>query len=397
MSVLKDNYDEMCDLKDKGYNSTQVQNWLREEKGVQVNARSIREFFQNRGNAFGKSKNQFESQLDDAGFNPPENWSYGWLKGKEGSVFVKNPETEINREDYQDLFKDVLDNIKPIKLPKVSKSNKKALRAIISDAHVGMEPNTEDSVFGFEYNGKIFRKNLSVVYQQIKDKVEANGNFDMIVIDDLGDGLDGYNKETTRGGHKLPQNMSNKEGWRTYVSGKLNMYTDIVNMNAAKKYQFRNVSNCNHSGDWGYTANYAIKMAIESMFNNVEYIIMDKHMEHFYYGDHCFLLAHGKDKQNMFKNMPLHLNDKTSNLIRQYIDHYEIKSKYVHVDKGDLHQVGYNREPRFDYRNYMSFAPPSAWVQANFGVSYCGFSLQVIPKNNNQIEHSDIFFDLKKV
>lgn len=392
--TVSDFFEELLELKDKGYSSTKIQKWLEKEKGLKVTDRHIRRYFGKKGFSF--SGNIIENKLNEQGFYPNNNWSVAWLKSKDTSIMVKNPELEAEVEDYKEIFKDIIDTIKPIDLPKVKISNKKALRAVISDAHVGMEANTEDAVFGFEYNQKVFRNHLSIVFQSIKDKVDINGDFDVIMIDDLGDGLDGFNGETTRGGHKLPQNMSNKDGWKTYVTNKLNMYIDIVSLNAAKKYQFRNVSNCNHAGDWGYTANYAIKMAIESMFDNVEFIILNKHMEHFFYGKHAFLLAHGKDKTNMFKNMPLHLNDKVSNLIRQYIDHYEITSKYIHVDKGDLHQVGYNREPRFDYRNYMSFAPPSPWVQANFGVSYCGFSLQVIPKNNNQIEHSDIFFDLKK-
>lgn len=396
MSILKDYYPEMCDLKEKGYSSSKIQEYLKESYNIKVNSRSIREFFQRRNNSF-SGKTMVAETLE--GFNMPEKqpWSTAWLKTPEVSLKINNPEQVLDMDDITEAVTEAIDGITLIKIPKPKKTNKKALRAVISDAHVGMETNTEDAVFGFEYNEKIFEKHLSLVFKSIKDKVDAHGDFDMIIVDDLGDNLDGFNGETTRGGHKLPQNMSNKDGWKAYVHHKLNTCVNIVRLGAAKKYQFRSVSNDNHAGDWGYTANYAIKMAIEKMFDNVEYIILDKHMEHFFYGDHAFLLAHGKDKTNMFKNMPLQLNDKVSNLIRQYIDHYEIRSKYIHVDKGDLHQVGYNREPRFDYRNYMSFAPPSPWVQANFGVSYCGFSLQVIPKHSNQIEHSDIFFDLKKI
>lgn len=391
---IKDFYSEIKELKNQGYTSVKIRDWLETEKGLSVNERSVRRFFQQKGESFSNTavKNTLGS------FNMPEDqpWSTAWLKSKDVSLKINNPQQVIDLEDITDAIKEGIEGIEKIKTTKPYKTNKKALRAIISDAHVGMDTNTEDSVFGFKYNEKIFKKHLSVVFDNIKNRIDAHGDFDLIIVDDLGDNLDGFDGETTRGGHKLPQNMSNKDGWKAYVKHKLNTCVNIVNLGAANKYQFRSVSNDNHAGDWGYTANYAIKMAIESMFDNVEYIILDKHMEHFYYGDHAFLLAHGKDKKNMFKNMPLHLNDKVSNLIRQYIDHYEIKSKYIHVDKGDLHQVGYNREPKFDYRNYMSFAPPSPWVQSNFGVSYCGFSIQIIPKHSNQIQHTDVFFDLKK-
>ena len=43
------------------------------------------------------------------------------------------------------------------------------------------------------------------------------GAFYSIYVCDLGDAVDGWNGYTTRGGHKLPQNMSNKEVFETYV------------------------------------------------------------------------------------------------------------------------------------------------------------------------------------
>lgn len=347
-----------------------------------------------------KESNSFEDILHSNNFTPDDNWEYGWMKTKEGSVFVRNPDknAQITIEQATEFIKDSLSDIKPIRIPKARKNNKKALRAVMSDAHVGMKSYGSEAMFSFEYNEDIFKEHLGIVFESMLQRVGANGFFDQIVIDDLGDGLDGFNQETTRGGHHLPQNMSNKEAWETYVFNKLETYVNIIKLDAANKYVFRNVTNCNHSGDFGWMANMAIKMTLEQMFpERVEYIILNRPIEHFYYGEHCFMLTHGKDKSLMVRNWPLTLTDKVSNLIRQYIDHHNITSKYIHLDKGDLHQLGYAREPKFDYRNFMSFAPPSQWVQANFGVSYCGFSLQVIPKATNQIEHTDIFFDLKRV
>jgi hypothetical protein len=99
----------------------------------------------------------------------------------------------------------------------------------------------------------------------------------------------------------------------------------------------------------------------------------------------------------MFKGLPLKLDDRTINYINDYIRFYDIKSKYIHVEKGDLHQIGYNKCNTFDYRNFMSFAPPSSWVQHNFGDCYSGYSIQVIPKFENEISHTDYFLDYKKI
>jgi hypothetical protein len=160
----------------------------------------------------------------------------------------------------------------------------------------------------------------------------------------------------------------------------------------------RNVTDCNHSGSFGAIANISIKMILERVYeeNVVKFTILERFMEHFEYGVHTFILTHGKDSKYMFKGLPYTLNDKTTAFINEYIEHYNINTKYIHLEKGDLHRIGYDRTKKFDYRNFMAFSPPSAWVQGNFGDGYSGFSLQVIPKYNGEIQHTDYYFDLKK-
>ncbi len=328
---------------------------------------------------------------------PVSSISSGWIKNQNASLHFKNPLFDgggISRETIQEWIEDSVKELKPRKLNLPKPQKKQALRAVISDCHIGMNPYSEDAVFSFKYNEKIFQNHLAHLFSTLQKEIDYHGVFETIFIDDLGDGLDGYNGETTRAGHKLPQNMSNKESWRVYADNKLKTYIDIINLKGANKYVFRNAVNSNHDGDWGWSANQAIKMVLERLYPNIEFINIIKAVDHFEYGKHTFIITHGKDKATMTKNWPLHMNDKLKNYIRQYIDHYKITSPYIHVDKGDLHQVGYDREPKFDYRNFMSFAPPSAWVSTNFGVSYCGYSTQIIPKHSNEIQHTDIFFDL---
>ena len=190
--IVADFFPKLLELKNKGYSSKQIQKWLEEEKGLKVGARHIRRVFQQKGFPFKVDpENQFEHHLDEGGFAPINNWQYGWLKGKDASVFVKNPDLIIQDEDYKEAVKEAVESIEKWKLPSCGKTNKKALRAIISDAHVGMNCNTEDAVFGFEYNEKIFKKHLSILFNSIKEKIEAHGSFDVIIVDDLGDSLDG--------------------------------------------------------------------------------------------------------------------------------------------------------------------------------------------------------------
>ena len=320
-----------------------------------------------------------------------------WYKGKHYSIHARPDQIS-----YFNAIQEVISELPKRKAVPAKRSKDKpckAVKATLSDMHVGMEPNPEGrALFGYEYNQEIFNRNLDKVYTAILKEHSLHGRFDVLVLDDLGDGLDGWNGLTTRGGHSLPQNMDNIAAFKAYVFGKLDLIERLLSADVANKIYVRNVSNCNHSGDFGYTANVSIQMIINRLYDKaqVEYYILEKFMEHFEYGDHCFILTHGKDNKYMRRGLPHVLSDGAIKFISDYIEHYGINSKYVHCEKGDLHQLGYQRTKRFDYRNFMSFAPPSAYGQHNYGDGYGGFSVQVIPKHSGEISHTDYFFEFTK-
>lgn len=329
-----------------------------------------------------------------------EDSKHYWHKSDNVSTFVK-VDNSISGFEVVQMIDDILEarNLKKVKLPKVNKSDK-VLNVILSDMHVGLDPNPQGrSLFNYKYNKEIFNYRLEQVYFTICKEYNTHGCFDTLVLYDLGDGLDGWNGETTRGGHKLDQNMSNVEAFKTYVGGKLDLIEKIINGGFASKIVIRSVSKCNHSGDFGYIANETIKMLIERVYDNqyCSFYILERFMEHFVHGEHCFIVTHGKDDKVMKFGMPLNLNDKTINFINSYIKHYKIDSKYVHLYKGDLHQVSYSKTKDFDYRNFAAFAPPSSWVQHNFVNGVSGYSTQVIPLHSNETSHSDYFFEFEEI
>lgn len=323
-----------------------------------------------------------------------------WDKTKEYSVAVKLDKAES--DGYLEEVRQIVESYNPDKLrtiEKVKLDSPKAIKATLSDMHIGLNPNPDNkSIFAYEYNEEIFKSNIDKVFNSILKEYESNGRFDLLVIDDLGDGLDGWNGQTTRGGHKLEQNMTNEEAFRVFVEGKLTLIENCIRAGVANEVTVRNVANDNHSGSFASIANMTIKMILDRTYeqSDVNFYILDKFMEHFQYGDHTFILTHGKDSQYMFKGLPYELNDKAISFINDYIDHYNINTKFIHLEKGDLHRVGYSRTKKFDYRNFMSFAPPSAWVQHNFGDCYSGYSIQTISKFSGEISHADYYFDLTK-
>jgi len=331
-----------------------------------------------------------------------------WLKTKDESVRVDNPfYIDPKVSSITNTIEESIDNVlKRFKLSKNkfsvsnSKSNKKALKVTTSDDHVGLEPNPDGlGLFKYEYNANIYTQSYQKVFNSVIKEFKTHGKFDLLLLDNLGDEQDGWNGLTTRGGHQLPQNMSNAEVFEVCVDTKVQFIKSLVDEGIAKKIILRKVINDNHSGDFGHTINIAVKKIINLLYSTdlVEVETLSQFLEHRIYGDHCFILTHGKDVKQMFKGLPLQLNDKTINFINDYIRFYDIKSKYIHVEKGDLHQIGYNKCSTFDYRNFMSFAPPSSWVQHNFGDCYSGYSIQVIPKDSNEISHTDYFLDYKKI
>jgi hypothetical protein len=354
-----------------------------------------------------KSMSRYEKKMDHTALDseastmgfPIDNVSSYWLKSKHISVHVKGDKQEIN---YFDEIAKIVEGYNPETLRTIEKletPTPKAIKATLSDMHVGLDPNPNNkSLFSYEYNAEVFKSNLDKVYNSILKEYTANGRFDLLIILDLGDGLDGWNGQTTRGGHSLDQNMNNEQAFTTFVEGKLTLIENCIRAGIANKIVIKNITNDNHSGSFAEIANTTIKMILNRCYSeeDVQFDIITRFMDHFEYGDHTFVLTHGKDAKHMFKGLPLHLNDKAINFINNYIDHYNIKSKYIHVEKGDLHQLAYARSQRFDYRNFMSFAPPSAWIQHNFGDTYSGYSIQTIPMYSGEISHSDYFFDLKK-
>ena len=344
---------------------------------------------------------ELKKQCDKEGIPIKDVRSY-WHKSEHFSIFAKPKENPLN--DILERFDDLVDhyaNGKKRTIPEGKIEANRALKVTTTDDHVGLEPNPKGkSLFQYEYNADVYRRSMDEVYQSIMKEFKTYGRFDFLLLDNLGDQEDGWQGKTTRGGHDLPQNMTVDEVFDVVVDTKVNMIIELAESGVAEKIIARKCVNDNHSGDFGHLVNKAVAKIINMIYDEefVEVETLTRFMEHRFYGDHCWILTHGKDEEHMRSGLPLHLNNKTVNYINDYIDFYDLtsKAKFIHVDKGDLHRIGYDKVKRFDYRNYMSFCPPSGWQQTNFGDGYSGYSVQVVPKFDNEIAHTDYFLNYEK-
>jgi hypothetical protein len=113
----------------------------------------------------------------------------------------------------------------------------------------------------------------------------------------------------------------------------------------------------------------------------IEVRVFDKFIEHFVTCDQTFILCHGKDAKDMFRNLPLVINDKVENQINEYIDYNNITGT-IHFIKGDLHQTATTYANKFRYKSVSSFFGSSEWIHKNFGNTKAAVDYDVILDNN---------------
>jgi len=167
-----------------------------------------------------------------------------------------------------DFFEDVVN--KCIDTPKyatnISEPFTAVLRAIITDVHIGMNPNKEgiyDGVWDYEEQLKRF----SILADSIIEKAIDN-EADELIIDDLGDFMDGWDGFTARKGHSLPQNMTNEEAFEAGVKLKVFLFDRLAGL--FNSITMNNITNDNHSASFGYIVNSAVKSIIEAKYGNAK-------------------------------------------------------------------------------------------------------------------------------
>lgn len=309
--------------------------------------------------------------------------SNGWLVS---AMFVQKKTGELTHEDLLSDLSNVLvtDNIIPYTVVQQT-SNKKALFVYLSDKHIGAMTKA-DAMYDNVYNRAVFRQRLTQVYTKILETVELVGTFEDIYICDLGDSMDGWNGYTTRGGHKLPQNMDNKEAFNTYLFEHKIFFDNLMRSGFANHYHAVMQTNDNHSDSYGYIANQALKLYLETAYPGIEVQLMTKFLEHITYGLHTIILTHGKDSEDLKHGLPLQLTHKAENFLEKYINYHNIDKNYpIHIIKGDLHAESQQVAYHFRYRNVLSMYGASKWIMNNFGPSHAGVSFDIYNKNSKGV------------
>lgn len=257
-------------------------------------------------------------------------------------------------------------------------------RLVYTDVHIGMNPNGSRNIeplYKGNWTEKDIKERLQVMVSHVKSFKRGNA----LVIDELGDFLDGLFGKTTRKGHDLPQNMSDKEVFNLGVKFKVALVDSLIDH--YDKIICNNVTEDNHSGVFSYFVNKACKDIIEQKYGDrVEYNVIERFIEHYTIGKHTFLISHGKDSESLKFGFKPHIDPKQIEKIDQYCKEYKLYNDcYIEFSKGDSH-IGLFDDTSsndFTYYNYPAFSPPSNWVKSNFKNSKSGFVMFNIQKDRN--------------
>lgn len=284
-------------------------------------------------------------------------------------------QTKFNSDWLKELnFTDV----KPhIIVPNKKILRKEALIPYIADLHIGAMVE-EDSLYSNPYDEEEIFNRMGKILLKIEELNELRGGvFDKIIINNLGDSLDGYDGKTTRGGHQLSQNMNNKQQFNTFVELMKWFFSELHDMEVANSIDYYAVGTSNHDGDFGYCANRTIIEYFNLKYPQMHTEIFERVIGHYHYGKHTFCITHGKDAKEMFRSLPLNLDDKTENFINSYLDNNSLYNDNIHFVKADLHQPSLNYGKRFRYKNVGSIFGSSKWIHHNFGntKAYCDMDI----------------------
>ena len=316
---------------------------------------------------------------------------------KRNYTFRFHTPEETGLEDIMfNLEKTIKKHIKPVVtglLPSSRNKIKKDFdRLVYTDVHIGMDVNgfNKTPLYKGKWDKEEVLKRLDVVVNHVIKEQES----DILFIDDLGDYLDGLNKQTTRGGHSLPQNMTDNEVYDLGVLFKVSLVEKLLPY--YNKIVCNSIIDDNHSGLFSSFVNKTVKHILELKHpNSVEYNIIKEFMGHYSVYNHTFVLCHGKDSTEMSFGFKPVLDSKQIEKIDHYIKENKLyNGNYIEFSKGDSHQGMFDETTSNDffYYSYPAFSEPSNWVKTNFKNTISGFRFFSFDKNNKAGVHKPFYF-----
>lgn len=302
---------------------------------------------------------------------------------------IKQAATKLARDNFDlqtrivELSKDLNINItfpENWKDPQkdIKKSNKSMI-IYLADMHVGAKCESY-TLYPNPYDKKEIKRRLDQLLKCIK----SFGHLDTLVINLMGDSLDGMDQQTARRDHIMPQCMDNMEQLETFLELTTSF---IANCKAfANEVKVYSVKCGNHGGTWEYTANLALKNVIEKTFPDIKFVLFKEFIGAYEFNNHLILCCHGKDERFMKKGLPVNLDERTKIMIQEWLVANNFAgNENIHFVKGDLHSNALQSCKMFDYRNVLSLFGASDYSGFNFSQNSYGVSYDLFIGDNRTI------------
>lgn len=293
--------------------------------------------------------------------------------------------TKLTKESSKSLNKTVIEStikatLKDYKELPVNLNNKNAkypdLIIWLSDLHIGAYNAKYSSFIQLpSYNIKEIKSRLARIVESF-----AGQEYHSVYIVNLGDSIDGFNKETTRGGHKLPEILDNKEISEAFIECMMEFFATLTAKVQSNDFNYLSIGESNHGGDVEWL-NQKLLAAYLTKYNVKSYI-SNYPIDNFIIGSHQFLYAHGKENENQTRQFPLTLNPATELYFANYIAEKGICSPHIYVVKGDLHNYAYTTGKQFDYISVGSMYGSSNYIVANFGHTKWSINYTVVQEDD---------------
>ena len=163
-----------------------------------------------------------------------------------------------------------------------------ALIIWLSDLHIGAY-NAKYSSFVTlpNYDKEEIKARLAKIVQTFSGQ-----SYGAVYVVNLGDSIDGYNKETTRGGHQLPEVMDDKEISETYIECMMEFFKSLKTNVKSDAFNYLCIGESNHDGNWGWLNNKLLAAYLAN--EGVKSYISNYPIDNFIIGKHSWIFTHGK-------------------------------------------------------------------------------------------------------
>lgn len=305
------------------------------------------------------------------------------------TIEIKCDDDFYSASELQERLKSIFPKIKPVKISRpIRQPKERMLMIVVSDDHAGAV--NDYSIFGNEWSAEKYKERLLETVETAREF----GVFEEVNVLSLGDQMNGWNAQTTRGGHEV-KSLSNKEQFDIYTESRVAFYDSLFSSGLGQKYNVLDVENSNHTGNhFSYMANKFLNLYLSSKYPTVSQKSYFMPIDYITYGIHTIGFTHGKDEGFMTKPLPFKLDQRTDLFLYQYFDTKGISPSKgnITVYKGDLHSYAVEKGRFGRYINVPSIMGSTTWSEVNFGNASAGTLLEIYEKNNPKIIHCPVSF-----